>query len=71
MTDGTSRSVVAEVTPVRGDDEEQTAKRERYARDDRPGGAKLELRELCGDEPDTCEQHEQKPYFGEAHARPE
>ena len=54
---------------MRGDDQEQTAERERYARDDRPGDAKLELRELRSDEPDPCEQHEQKPHFGEAHAR--
>jgi len=57
------------VTPVRGDDEEQAAHDERYARDNRPGAAQLELRDMCGDEPDAGEQQEQKPDLSQPHAR--
>jgi hypothetical protein len=38
--------------PVRGDDEWETAESEGDARNDRPGGGELELRDLCGGEPD-------------------
>jgi hypothetical protein len=46
----------AEVTPMRGDDEEHTADCQRHARDDRPSAAQLELRNLCSDDPDPGEQ---------------
>ena len=64
-----SSGALAEVTPVRGDDEKQTADCKRYTRDNRPSGAKLEPRQLCGCEPDPGEQHQQEPDLGEAHAR--
>ena len=67
--DGKPGMRLAEVTRVRGDDEEQTADCERYAGDDRPGLAHSELRDLCGDEPNPGNQHEQKPDLGELHAR--
>jgi len=41
---------LAEVTPVRGNDEKQTAESERDARDDPSGGASLQ-RDFGGDEP--------------------
>jgi hypothetical protein len=56
------------VTPVRGDDEKQTAEGKRCACHDRSGSGKLELRDLCGDQPDPGEQHEQESDFGEARA---
>ena len=59
---------LAEVTRVRGDDEQQTGDRERDACNDPPGLAKPELRDLRGDEPDTSKQDEQESDFGEPHA---
>jgi len=56
---------LAEVTPVRSDDEKQTAKCERDASESRPSSGKLEQRELRGSEPDPGEQHKQEPDFGE------
>jgi hypothetical protein len=46
------------MTPVRGDDEKQTAEGESNSRDDRPGSAQFELRDLCGGQPDASEQNE-------------
>ena len=60
---------LAEVTPVRGDEEKQTRKRERDACDDRSSGAKFELRDLRRGEPDPSEQDEQESGFREARAR--
>jgi hypothetical protein len=59
---------LAEVTPVRGDDEKQTAESERDARDDPSCGASLQRRDFGGDEPDTGEQDKQEPHFGDYHA---
>lgn len=58
---------LAEVTPVRGDDEKQTAESERDARDDPSCGASLQPRDFGGDEPDTGEQDKQEPHFGDDH----
>jgi Restriction endonuclease len=55
---------LAEVTPVRGDDEKQA--RERDACDDCSGGAMFELRALRRGEPDPSEQDEQESGFREA-----
>lgn len=55
--------------PVGGDDEKNTASRQRNARDDCPSGAKSQLRNLCGDKPDPGEQDQQEPDLGEAYAR--
>ena len=75
MTDlGVSRAATEvhrrldEVTPVRGDDEKQTAESERDARDDPSCGASLQRRDFGGDEPDTGEQDKQEPHFGDDHA---
>ena len=61
--------LLAEVPPVRRDDEKQAADRERYARDDRPAVAELELWDMGRGKPDPCEKHKQESDFGEAHAR--
>ena len=58
---------LAEVTPVRGDDEKQAAESERGARDDPSRGASLQRRDFGGDEPDTGEQDKQEPHFGDDH----
>ena len=58
---------LAEVTPVRGDDEKQTRERERDARDDPSCDASLQRRDFGGDEPDTGEQDKQEPHFGDDH----
>ena len=58
---------LAEVTPVRGNDEKQTAESERDARDDPSRGASLQRRDFGGDEPDTGEQDKQEPHFGDDH----
>ena len=58
---------LAEVTPVRGDDEKQTRERERDARDDPSCDASLQRRDFGGDEPDTGEQDEQESHFGDDH----
>src|SRR5664280_1014083 len=60
---------LAEVTPVRGDDQEQTRERQRNACDDRSTGSKFELRDLRRGEPDPSEQDEQESDFREARAR--
>ena len=62
-------AALAEVTPVRGDDEKQTGERERDTCDDRSSGTKFELRDLRRGEPDPSEQDEQESDLGEAHAR--
>jgi hypothetical protein len=65
-----SRFYLAEVTPVRRNEEERTSDCERHTCDDRSRVAQLELRDLCGGKPDPGEQHKQEPDFGEAQARP-
>jgi hypothetical protein len=60
---------LAEVTRVRGDDEQQAAERKCEARDQRPTSGKLERRNLCGSEPDSSEQDEQVADFCETQPR--
>jgi len=52
---------------VNGDTEKQTRERERDSRDDRPRGAKLELRDVADGKPNPGEEHKQARNFGEAH----
>jgi hypothetical protein len=61
-----SGTLLAEVAPVRCDDEKQTAERERDTCHDRPSDGKLELRDLCRGEPDPGDQHQQEAGFREA-----
>jgi hypothetical protein len=58
----------AELTPVRGDDEQQTGGGKRDARDDRPRLAEPELWNLCSDQPDSGEDDEQECDFRQADA---
>ena len=64
---GTSRGS-AEATPVRGDDEKHASEGERNACDDRSRRRHLEGWDLSGDEPDSGEQDQQEPDFGEGYA---
>jgi Transposase DDE domain group 1 len=57
------------MTPVRGDEEKQTADGESDSRDDRPCSAQLELWDLCGGQPDASEQKEQEADLGQVSAR--
>jgi len=52
---------------VDGDTEKQTRDRERDSRDDRPRGAKLELRDVTNGKPNPGEEHKQARDFGETH----
>jgi len=52
------RDRLAEVTPVRGDDEKYTRESERDACDDPSSATKFELRDLGRGEPDPSEQDE-------------
>jgi hypothetical protein len=61
------RGRLAEVPPVGGDDEKNTASGQRKARNDCPSGAKSQLRNLCGDKPNPGEHDQQEPDFGEAY----
>ena len=60
------RRLLAEVTPVRGDDEKYTRERKRDTCDDRPGGGKPEFRDLRRGKPDPGEQDEQEADFRKA-----
>jgi hypothetical protein len=62
-----ARWQLGEVTPVRGDDEEEPSEREGDPGDDISSGTMLELRDLRCGEPDPGEQDEQESDFGEVH----
>jgi hypothetical protein len=52
---------LAEVSPVRGDDEQHSGDRKRDRRNNRPLTRKTEQGDLCGDEPDAGEVEQQEP----------
>jgi hypothetical protein len=62
------KAALPEVSPVGGDDEQQTPNRKRHASNRRPAGAESELGNLGGGEPNASEQKEQEPDLGEASA---
>jgi hypothetical protein len=63
------RGRLAKVTPVNGDDQKDTADRDRQARHDRSRGREPQLRDLRRCQPDSGEDEQQKPDFGDACAR--
>jgi len=63
------RRLLAEVTPVRGDDEKYTRERKRDTCDDRSGGGKPEFRDLRRGKPDPSKQDEQESDFRKAPTR--
>ena len=63
-----AREGLTEVSPMRSDDEKQSADRKCDARDDRPSAVQLELGDLRSGEPDPSKQQKQKPELGETDA---
>ena len=60
---------LAEVAPVRGNDEQHTSERECDTGDDRSRSRYLEGWDLGGDEPDTGEQNKEEADLGNRHSR--
>ena len=56
------------MTPVDGDDEEQTADGERGAGDYLPGSGHFEQRDFRGGEPGSGDEYKQEADFGDDHA---